>query len=115
MLARKDGKFVSDADLDALDVVRGMFTLGEEDGTTASGIRGKAYEQFLDDDNELSLFEDLTPEECRDVAAEFRAHAERLPATKLNGEHEWTSGDLENAARWFEICAEKGYATHAWF
>jgi len=115
VLATKDGHLVRDPELDALDVIGNFVTLVDDHTPEgASLIRGKAYEQFLADDNSLSLYEDLTPEQCGEVAAEFRAHAERMPKERPS-QFEFAAGDVEEAARWFEVCSKKGYGTRAWY
>lgn len=98
VIATKDGTPVRDPDLEALDVIRGILTLtipgAPKDQSGASAIRGKVYAHVVERAGGPSLYDDLTPEQCAEVSAALQD---------------------TYAARWFAICAERGYGTMAWY
>lgn len=110
------------------------------DGWGTSSIRGKVYADVVEAATGESLYQQLIePETVADMAERLRAAVEqakragervgerqvgvdergepkrvKIPLLGVAG-REIHAGEAEDLARWFEICAQRGYAIEGWW
>ena len=108
---RDDGNWepAPDEPFEGLELGGGMYS----GGSSSSSIRGKVYAELVEEATGESLYQErIEPARVTGLARRLRAAVDEA---KRNGTLEIDPQEAEDLARWFEVCAERGYAVEGWW
>jgi hypothetical protein len=108
---RGDGKWepAPDEPFEGLRLCGGMYSGGSD----SSSIRGKVYAELFEEATGESLYQHrIEPARVAEIARRVRATVDEA---KREGTLEIDPEEAEDLARWFEVCAERGYAVEGWW
>jgi hypothetical protein len=107
----EEGKWESapDQPFEGLRLCGGMYSGGAD----SSSIRGKVYAELVEQATGESLYQrHIEPPRVAEMARRLRAVVDDA---KRSGTLELHPQEAEDLARWFEVCAERGYAVEGWW
>src|SRR6266511_4140340 len=111
MTRRKDGEWepAPDEPFEGLRLCGGMYSGGAD----SSSIRGKVYAELVQGATGESLYQQrIEPERVAEMARRLRVS---IDEAKREGTLEIDPEEAEDLARWFEVCAEHGFAVKGWW